>query len=515
MEEDKLKLKRAGIIRVRFAPSPTGFLHIGGTRTALFNYVFAKKQKGVFILRIEDTDLERSKAEFEEDIKENLKWLGLNWDEFYKQSERLEIYKDYLEKLLKNDKAYYCFCSEEELEAHRQYLLSIGKPPIYSGKCANLSEETVKKYLKEGKSFIIRFRTPGKKIAFHDLVREKVEFDGGLIGDFVIAKSLSLPLYNLAATIDDFEMKISHVIRGEEHISNTPKQLILQEALGLPHPKYGHLPLILAPDRSKLSKRQGAVSIKEFRELGYLPEALINYMAFLGWNPGTEREIYSLASLTKDFSLDRIQKGGAIFNVGKLDWINGFYIRQKSPERLTELCIPFLIKAKLIERVGDNPGNPSPEELKLFEEKPQFKIRETGEPLKIGELLEIIILYQTRIKKLSDIAADCDFFFKEELSYNKDLLKWQEMSNEEVHNSLDRVGEVLSKVENVNWTKENLKEALMPEAEKMENRGYLLWPLRVALTGKQGSAGPFEIATILGKDKTLNRIGKAKKLINM
>lgn len=513
MQETELKLKKAGEVRVRFAPSPTGFLHIGGARTALLNYVFAKREEGIFILRIEDTDVERSKEEFEDDIKESLKWLGLEWDEFYKQSERLEIYKKYLEKLLENDKAYYCFCTEEELEAHRQYLLSIGKPPVYSGKCANLDKETVEKYQKEGKNSVIRFRTPVKKIAFDDLVREKVEFDTELIGDFIIAKDLFLPLYNLAATVDDFETKISHVIRGEEHISNTPKQWLLQEALGFEHPEYGHLPLILAPDRSKLSKRHGAVSVKEFRELGYLPEALINYMAFLGWNPGTEREIYSLASLIRDFSLDRVQKGGAVFNITRLDWINGFYIRQKSPEKLTELCIPFLIQASLIEKIENNPGNPSPEELKLFEEKPQFKIVETGELLTIGDLLKIIGLYQTRIKKLSDIVTDCDFFFKEKLSYNKDLLKWKKMRDEEVSNSLDKIEKTFSKIEAVNWTNEGLEKALMPEAEKMEDRGYLLWPLRVALTGKEGSAGPFEIAEILGKQKTLHRIGEAKKLL--
>lgn len=511
MEKTELKLKKAGEVRTRFAPSPTGFLHIGGARTALFNYLWAKKQKGVFILRIEDTDKERSKGKFESDIKESFKWLGIEWDEFYKQSERLKIYENYLKKLLKEDKAYCCFCTEEELEAHRQYQLSIGKPPIYSGKCATLPKTTIKKYLKEEKNFVIRFRSPAKKIVFNDLVRGKIEFDTSLIGDFVIAKDFSWPLYNFAATIDDFDTKISHVIRGEEHISNTPKQLLLQDALGFPHPKYAHLPLILAPDRSKLSKRHGAVSVRDFRKAGYLSEALINYMAFLGWNPGTEREIYSMPSLIKDFSLERVQKGGAIFNIKKLDWINGFYIRQKPIEKLTELCIPYLIKSGLIERIKKKSGNPSPEELKLFEEKPQFKIKETGELLKMQKLMEIIALYQTRIKKLSDVVKDCDFFFKERLSYKKDLLRWEKMKDEETYDSLDKIEKIFSKIEI--WKRENLQENLTKELERVGDKGTFLWPLRVALTGKEGSAGPLEIAEVLGKEKTLKRIREAKKLV--
>ncbi len=510
MEKTELKLKKAGEVRTRFAPSPTGFLHIGGARTALFNYLWAKKQKGVFILRIENTDKKRSKGKFESDIKESFKWLGIEWDEFYKQSERLKIYENYLKKLLKEDKAYFCFCTEEELEAHRQYQLSIGKPPIYSGKCATLSKTTIKKYLKEEKNFVIRFRSPTKKIVFNDLVRGKIEFDTSLIGDFVIAKDFYWPLYNFAATIDDFDTKISHVIRGEEHISNTPKQLLLQDALGFPHPKYAHLPLILAPDRSKLSKRHGAVSVRDFRKAGYLSEALINYMAFLGWNPGTEREIYSMPSLIKDFSLERVQKGGAIFSIKKLDWINGFYIRQKPIEKLTELCIPYLIKSGLIERIKKKSGNPSPEELKLFEEKPQFKIKETRELLKMQKLMEIIALYQTRIKKLSDIVKDCDFFFKERLSYKKGLLRWEKMKDEEAYDSLDKIEKIFSKIEI--WKRENLQENLTKELERVGDKGTFLWPLRVALTGKEGSAGPLEIAEVLGKEKTLKRIREAKKL---
>ena len=359
MNSEDFKFQKPGEIRTRFAPSPTGFLHIGGARTALFNYLFAKKNEGVFVLRIEDTDIERSKTEYEKDIIESLRWLGIEWDEGpdiegnygpYKQSQRLNIYNKYLEKLLAEDKAYYCFCSEEEIESLKQYQLSIGEPPRYPGKCANLPKKEVQKLISEGKPSVIRFRTPDKKIVFKDLIRGNLEFETSLMGDAVIAKNTKTPLYNFACVVDDFETKTSHVIRGEEHISNTPKQILLQEALNFPLPEYAHLPMILAPDKTKLSKRHGAMGIHEFKKEGYLPETMVNFMAFLGWNPGGEREIFSINSLTKEFSLERVQKGGAVFNIKRLDFLNSFYIRQRSIEKLTEFCLPYLIESGLIEK---------------------------------------------------------------------------------------------------------------------------------------------------------------------
>lgn len=517
MDLNELELKRPGEVRTRYAPAPTGSLHIGGARTALFNYLFAKKNQGSYILRIEDTDIERSEPKWEKDIMENLKWLGIEWSEGpdvggpfgpYRQSERKEIYQKYLKKLLEENKAYYCFCSKEELEAERQYQLSIGQPPRYSGKCAQLSKEEVKKFLAEGRPAVIRFRVPPKKVEFDDLIRGHLEFDASLMGDFVIAKDLTYPLYNFSCVVDDFEMKISHVIRGEDHISNTPKQILLQEALGFSQPKYAHLPLILGPDRSKLSKRHGAVSISQYRNEGYLPEALINFMAFLGWNPGTEREIYSRASLIKEFSLERVQKGGAVFNIKRLDFLNGFYIRQKSIERLTELCLPYLIEAGLIRSVSEEIQYP-------------YQISETGEKITLEFLQKTVSIYQERLKKLSEISELTDFFFKDKLEYEKDLLRWSEMTDKEIKLSLDKSEKILSKIKTENWKKENLESILMSEAEKfskeikkeVENRGYLLWPLRVALTGKAASAGPFEIAEILGKEKTIKRIREARKKI--
>ena len=527
MEQD-LKLIKPGEIRVRIAPSPTGPLHIGTARTALFNYLFAKKNQGSFVLRIEDTDVKRSDPKWEKDIMKNLWWLGIKWSEGpggegdygpYRQKERITSYTKYLKKLLDEKKAYYCFCSEEELEAKRQYQMSIGQPPHYNGKCAKFSEKEVKKYLAEGKPSIIRFRVPAKKVKFIDLIRDEIEFDAGLIGDISIAKNLTTPLYNFAVVIDDFEMKISHVIRGEDHLSNTPKQILIQEALGFPHPKYAHLPLILAPDRSKLSKRHGTVAIAEYRQAGYLPEAIINFMVLLGWNPGGNREFFSMNSLIKDFSLKDIQKSGAAFNQKRLDFLNGFYIRQKSTEKLTNLCLPYLIEEGLIEpQFESKQYPPAYGGMEIIQ---VYKISETKEQVSFDFLEKIVEIYKTRIKKLSEIPELTDFFFKDKLDYPKKLLYWQDMSNKEVEASLDKSEKVLSKIKRGDWDAKNLEEILVAEAEELSvkkgdktpNRGDLLWPLRVALTGKESSATPFEIAEILGKKKVLKRIKEAKKLL--
>lgn len=496
----KSELKK---VRVRFAPAPTGSLHIGGARTALFNYLFAKKQRGVFVLRIEDTDKERSKPEYEKDIYDSLKWLGIEWDEEYKQSERIELYKRYLEKLLTEDKVYFCFCSAEELEAQRQEQQSRGEPPRYSGKCARLSKKEQQKLIGQAAShhfsqksdggYVIRFRMPVKKVEFQDIVRGKVEFDAGLIGDMVIAKNFEQPLYNFAAVVDDFEMGITHIIRGEDHLSNTPKQILLQEALNFNRPKYAHLPLILGPDRSKLSKRHGAVSVGDYREQGYLPEAILNFIALLGWNPGTTKEIFSISQLIKEFSLEKVQKSGAVFNLEKLNYLNGFYIRHKSLETLTNQCLPYL---------------------------PQKDF---------AELKKIVAIYQERLKKLSEITELTDFFFKAQLNYDQELLRWRNMTNKEISASLDKSIKILSELKEQDFKRENLEKILTREAEKFVeelkaglsaeasakagDRGYLLWPLRVALTGKKASATPFEIAELLGKEKTLERLKQAKSSI--
>jgi glutamyl-tRNA synthetase len=507
------KLISPGEVRVRYAPSPTGPFHIGSARTALFNFLFAQKYQGTFILRIEDTDIARSKKEYEENIIESLKWLGITWQEGpdvggqygpYRQSERKEIYRKYIEKLLAEDKIYYCFCSQDELEAYRQYLMSLGKAPIYSGKCRNLTKEEVQEKLQKREKFVLRFKTPIKKIVFYDLIRGKIEFNSEELGDFVIAKDLDSPLYNLAAVIDDYEMKITHVIRGEDHISNTPKQILLQEALGFYHPEYIHIPLILGPDRAKLSKRHGAKSVMEYKKEGYLPEAIVNFLALLGWHPREEKEIFSMSYLVNEFSLEGIQKSGAVFNIEKLNWMNGFYIRKTPIEKLTNLVIPYLIEANLIEalKADDFPTN-------------EFLIKEINQKINFDYIKKIVSIYQERLKFLSEIVSLTSFFFKDKLNFEKDLLRWKNMSDIEIENSLLKTKEVLLKIDEKDWTKENLEKILLTKSVEIGNgdRGRVLWPLRVALSGERASAGPFEIAEILGKEKTLKRIEDAISLL--
>ncbi|MCP6718007.1 MAG: glutamate--tRNA ligase [Patescibacteria group bacterium] len=525
--QEELKLTKAGAVRARIAPSPTGFFHVGGARTALFNYLFAKQNNGIFVLRIEDTDKERSKPVYEDNIIESLKWLGISPDEGpaidgnygpYRQSERKEIYEKYLEKLLDEKKAYHCFCSEEELKIQKEYQLSIGQAPRYSGKCAGLSEQEVEDNLKQKKKFVYRFMIAPKKIEFNDLIRGKIEIDSALMGDTVIARDDAMPLYNFACVIDDFEMKITHVIRGEEHISNTPRQILLQKALGFPKVKYAHLPLILGSDKSKLSKRHGAASVIEYKELGYLPEALNNFLAFLGWNPDTNKEIFSLDALIKEFSLEKVQKSGAVFNTKRLDFLNGVYIRQKPINKLTELCIPHLIQNSLIELEFKQIQFPPAYGGKEIINK--FKITQTKKPITFDVLSKIVSIYQERLKKLSDLPEFVDFFFKKNLDYDKDLLKWKDMSEQEVLRALDRSNKILSDLKEEEFDLQKLTDILLQESEKfgkkiksIEDRGYLLWPLRVALTGQKSSAPPFEIAEILGKEQTLKRINQAKELL--
>ncbi len=462
-------------IRVRIAPSPTGPLHIGTARTALFNWLYARKHGGSFVLRIEDTDLERSDPKYEKDIIENLKWLGIDWDEGieqkgYRQSERIDTYTTYIKMLLKKKKAFYCFHSQDELEQEKQEQFKKKLAPRH---LCDHSENPPKSPAEKG---IIRFRPPEKKIQFKDLIRGDIEFDTALLGDMSIARNESTPLYNLAVAIDDFEMNISHVIRGEDHISNTPKQILIQEELGFPRPEYAHLPLILGEDRSKLSKRHGTLSISWYQDQGYLPEAMINFMALLGWNPGDERELFTRDELINEFSLERVQKGGAIFNLDKLDWINGNYIRNMDLEKLTERCMPFLKDENL--------------------DKEYVK--------------KVVALEQERMKKLSEIGELADFFFTDVLEYDKELLRWKDMKDEELSEILNKLENVLSGIDEKDFTKENLQKILMAEAEKLGDKGRLFWPLRVALSGKKASPDPIDIAVVLGRKRVLKRIKEAR-----
>ena len=462
------KPKKTEKIRLRFPPSPTGPAHIGTVRTILFNYLFAKQNKGETVLRIEDTDKERSKLEWVQNIIDELHWLGIDWDEGpdvggphspYKQSQRTEIYQKYLEQLLTEKKAYYCNCSAETLEEKKQKQTVLGLAPKYDGTCRD----------KNNIAGVIRFKIEEKKVHFEDMIRGRVEFDMGLLGDMVIAKDLQTPLYHFAVVVDDFEMKISHIIRGEDHISNTPKQILLQEALDFYQPIYAHIPLLLNPNKSKMSKRAGDVAVSDFHKNGYLPEAIINFIVLLGWNPGTEKELFTLDELVKEFSLQKVQKAGAVFNIQRLDFINGHYIKEKPIARLVELCLPYL--------------------------------------------------HRPRLKKLSEISAMADYFFKTP-QYDTSLLAWAKMSSGEVKAALQTCKKVLEGAETFNA--KSLEELLSREAElfnleknyPLKNKGYLLWPMRVALSGREASAGPFEIAEILGKEKSLKRIQDAIDLLS-
>lgn len=476
-------------VRVRIAPSPTGLFHVGTARTALFNYLFAKKHGGTFIVRIEDTDVARSEKRYEEDILAGLSWLGLSWDEGpqkdgaygpYHQSERIGIYRRHLEILFERGLAYHCFCTKEELEAQKNYMMASGLAPKYSGRCAALTSEETDAKIKAGMPFVIRFRTPARKVSFTDAVKGKIEVDTELIGDFTIAKGLDEPLYNFAAAVDDELMKISHVIRGEDHISNTPKQIMLQEAFGFHSPVFAHLPLLLGTDKSKLSKRHGAKSIMEYREEGYLPEAIVNFLAFLGWNPGTDRELFTLAELEQHFDLAQAQRSNAVFNMQKLDWFNAHYIRQKSAEQLYPLCAPYLEEAGIAQA-------------------PRERVE------------KVIAIEKDRMKKLSDIADLAAFFFVPP-AYAPEMLVWKKSDAATAKETLTASAAELEKMNNDDFTAEKIKEALAPVAARFGN-GETYWPLRVALSGKEASPGPVEIADVLGKEETLRRIRTAIALV--
>lgn len=469
-------------VRTRIAPSPTGHFHIGNARTALFSYLFAKKHGGEFVLRVEDTDRERSRPEYEREIFESLEWLGIIPDEDpgrggpyapYRQSERGETYSPFLRKLLEQGNAFYCFHSASELEAEKKTLMESGNNPVHVCEYRECPRDEREKLARERPESIIRFKTPGDRtIAFTDIIRGEITFQSGLLGDFSIAKNIDAPLYNFAVTIDDALMQISHVIRGEDHISNTPKQMLIQETLGLAAPQYAHVPLILGPDRSKLSSRHGAISIREFRDGGYLPEAIVNFMALLGWNPGGDRELFSTAELVREFDLARVQKSGAVFNIDKLDWLNGEYIRRKPAAGLLDAARPFLPEA---------PDN--------------FH-------------LQVIAVERPRLKQLSDL-REAGFFYQMP-EYDSSLLHWKDMTKQDVNESLIRARGV---IEAASEFSQKYLETIFSAITGAGDKGRLLWPLRVALTGRKASPGPFEIMAVLGKEKSIERVDKAVKKI--
>jgi len=459
-------------IRVRFAPSPTGYLHLGGARTALFNFLFARSQNGVFILRIEDTDKERSKKEFEEDIIESLNWLGLLWDEgLVRQSERTDLYQKIIKELIDKDLAYYCFCSKEELELRKQEQLTRGEIPKYPGTCRHIDKKEALKR-KEKENYVIRLKVPEKVITYKDYLRGEIRYDFRQSGDFVIAKKEYEPLYVLANTVDDHYQGITHVIRGEEFISTTPKQILIYKYLDWDVPIFVHLPLVLGQDRSKLSKRHGAKSIKEYREEGYLPEAILNFIALLGWHPEGDREIISLEEMIKEFKLERLNKSPAVFNISKLNYFNRYYLRQKKAEEI----LPLLDFSKYINDYSQE------------------------------KILKIIELGKERALTLNDILPSVDFFFYD-FDYPAELLIWKDVSKKKIKNNLKQILNEFKKISAEDFTASKIKEILDNLAPT--NKGEYFWPLRVALSGKTASPPPFDLAEVFGKERTMALIEKA------
>lgn len=473
-------------VRVRFAPSPTGELHIGGARTALFNYLVARANKGTFILRIDDTDLERSRPEYTEGLINSMRWLGLDWDEGpYFQSQRLEEYNRAAARLLEEDKAYHCYCTPEELTAGREAARKAGKPYLYPGTCRDLPQEEARAYLAAGRSAVVRLRVPDRgETVVRDLIRGEVRFDNSTLDDFIIIKSNGLPTYNFASVVDDALMQITDVIRGEEHLSNTPRQQLCIEALGYEVPRYAHVPMILAPDRSKLSKRHGATSVEEFRDRGYLPQALLNYIALLGWSPG-EEEIVSLSEMVLLFSLERVNKTAAIYDTTKLTWMNGNYLREAPLDRLAENALPF------------------------FEAEGLLKAPVAGEELNYFK--KVVDTVRDRVKTLSELAEASTYFYRDEFSYDPKGVE-KHFRKEGSADLLRRAAGLLRNFEPFNL--ESIETAYRSLSEELGiSTGRLIHPTRLAISGRTMGPGLFDIIVLLGREKTVSRLEKAARWI--
>lgn len=484
-------------VRVRIAPSPSGNLHIGTARTALFNYLFAKKNNGKFVLRIEDTDAERTSQEYIDNIFDSLKALGLNWDEGpdvggpygpYTQSERFDIYPKYIQQLLDSGFAYECFCTPEELEAEKEEATRNKKPYVYSKKCENLTEEEKAKLRAEGRKPAIRFNIAKAQKAFHDtsilefedIVKGKLHMDTNLLGDFVIQKSNGAPTYNYAVVIDDMLMKISHVIRGEDHISNTYKQILIYEALGAEVPKFGHLGMILAPDRSKLSKRHGATAVSDFVKQGYLTDALINFVALLGWAPSDGEEIKPVEKIAEDFRIHEISSSNSIFEYDKLKWMNSHYIKMLSMDELKQRLMPYLEKYDLSQ---------------LTDEQFTRMIEVTREPLVL----------------LSDITDAVSYFFGDSVEVEPQV----QTDVLDTETSQEVLKTYLEQSKDWEYTEEILHEKLEAFRGYFKEKGIkpkvTMWAIRAAVTGRTRGADMTAILAILGKEKVEKRIKAAIK----
>lgn len=475
--------------RVRFAPSPTGDLHVGNARTALFNWLFARHSGGIFVLRLEDTDRERTSPEFEKGIVNDLKWLGIDWDEGpekdgrfgpYNQFSRLDIYSSYLRKLIADGRVYKCYCTEEELSLERQFLLSRGLMPRYMGKCRSYTEEKCRELENSGLKPSYRFRVGEGAVEFDDVIRGPMKFNCEAVGDFIIVRSNGIPAYNFAVVIDDHLMEITHVIRGEDHLSNTAVQLMVYQALGFAPPKFAHHSLILAKDRSKLSKRHGSVSVGDFRGKGILPEAMVNYLALLGSSFSEAKEILSKDEMVRNFSLGRAGKSGAIFDKDKLEWVNEHYIRKLSPEELLAKAEPFL-KA------------------------------DGYETAKVDRnwLISVLRSIQGEIRKLSDAGPAISIYFDDRFSVSDEARRV--LGSEKASNVLTALSDAVQ-AENQNVISYAQLTKTVRERTGLKGK-ELFMPIRAAVTGRTRGPELERIFSLLGRNSLLKRVEKALKII--
>jgi glutamyl-tRNA synthetase len=478
-------------VRVRYAPSPTGFPHVGNIRTALFNWLFARHHGGQFIVRIEDTDQARTVDGALEAILDGLRWLGLDWDEGpevggdygpYRQSERLPLYRAAAERLIAQGDAYYCYCTAERLTEMREAQAARKDQTGYDRHCRDLTAAAISKLAADGRPPVVRFKVPLEgTTAFDDIIRDRVEFDNALLDDFVLLKSDGFPTYHLANIVDDHEMQISHVLRAEEWLSSTTRHLLLYRALGYTPPKFAHLPMILGPDRSKLSKRHGAVAITDYRAQGYLPQTMVNFLALLGWSLDDKTEIFSAAELVEHFSLERVGKSAAIFNREKLDWMNGAYIRGLGIDDLVRDVTPFLD--------GGLPDG-------------------VTRPVSAEYVRQLMPLVQERINTLAEAADYADFFFLDELDYETPSLVGKKMTVQTTLEALEAAREKLTTL--ASFDLDSLESALRPLAETLQMKaGQLFGAIRTAVSGKTATPPLFEMMSVLGKVCCLDRIDAA------
>jgi nondiscriminating glutamyl-tRNA synthetase len=465
-------------VRVRIAPSPTGFFHVGSARTALYNWLFARHHGGKFILRVEDTDIVRSSEKMIDVILEGLKWLGIDWDEgpFF-QSDRISTYEKYVQSLIDRGKAYYCYCDPEDLEREKQAAYKRKEDWQYDRRCLHLSPAERADKDKKQIARVVRFLVPDKPVTFHDIVHHEIKRESRDIEDLVIMRSNGIPTYNLACVVDDHEMGITHVIRAVDHITNTPKQILLYNALGLPLPQFAHLPLILGADKSKLSKRHGAASLMSYKDRGYVAGAVLNYLALLGWSPGDDREVMSTDDIIKSFSLDRINPSNAVFDEQKLEWMNGQYIYAMPDDELYEKLRPIILKSEI---VSENE----------IEEKKEYLTKVCG-------------LVKLRLKTLVDFEEAAGYFFTEDFGFEEDGLK--KHNDPETITLLREFVPQLERIEK--YGAHEIEESVrnFADTSKVKAR-QIIHPLRFSITGKQGGPGLFEIMEIIGKERCLMRI---------